>query len=51
MTQEWKDQYIDYFIADAPVWSGVPAIIAYIVGGSTGGVFGSVSNNCAVGLT
>mmetsp|Transcript_325 Transcript_325/g.1049 ORF Transcript_325/g.1049 Transcript_325/m.1049 type:complete len:614 (-) Transcript_325:819-2660(-) len=28
MTQEWKDQYIAWFVATSPVWSGSPAALA-----------------------
>lgn len=28
MTQDWKDQYIEWFVATSPVWSGAPAALA-----------------------
>lgn len=36
MSQAWKDQYIDTFVATSPVWSGSPtALIAYVSGYET----------------
>eukprot|EP00056_Hartaetosiga_gracilis_P006139 m.93474 g.93474 ORF g.93474 m.93474 type:complete len:255 (+) comp12386_c7_seq1:1232-1996(+) len=32
-SQAWKDKYIDWFIAESPVWSGTPLSFAYITSG------------------
>jgi len=34
MTQRWKDQYIDAFIASSPVWSGAPAALSAFINGN-----------------
>jgi hypothetical protein len=34
MSQSWKDQYIDSFVASSPVWSGAPAALASFVNGN-----------------
>lgn len=33
VTQEWKDHYIGWFIANSPVWSGTPIVLAFVLGG------------------
>jgi len=33
MTLEWKDKYINWFMAEAPVWSGAPATTLSITSG------------------
>jgi hypothetical protein len=33
MSQRWKDQYIGWFVADSPVWSGAVLALATITGG------------------
>eukprot|EP00055_Hartaetosiga_balthica_P003152 m.6698 g.6698 ORF g.6698 m.6698 type:complete len:444 (-) comp2636_c0_seq1:126-1457(-) len=32
-SQEWKDKYVDWFIAESPVWSGTPLSFGYIASG------------------
>jgi len=33
MTQEWKDQYLSWFVASSPVWSGSSTALYSMVGG------------------
>lgn len=32
-TQEWKDKYISWFVADSPVWSGAPEALCALTSG------------------